>query len=133
MDVRALRCLDRPVVNAAVELQLVQLLQWWCVLTGRVARADGRVLGTGPWSDVCSKLFHAGPFQSDRARPKCTGRERERRPVECNPEMAGNAQARRRGEESDRNRLGIICITPIHQMDHGLSLAVLRCCLTHTR
>lgn len=45
------------------------------------------------WSDVCSKMFRAGPFQSDRARPKCTGRQRERRPVECNPEMAGNAQA----------------------------------------
>lgn len=23
-------------------------------------------------------------------------------------------------------------ITPVHQMDHGLSLAVLWCCLTHT-
>lgn len=28
---------------------------------------------------------------------------------------------------------GIVCIAPIQQMDHGLSLAVLRCCLTHTR
>lgn len=51
------------------------------------------MLATGPWSDVCPEMFHAGPFQSDRARPKWTGRERERRPVECNPEMAGNAQA----------------------------------------
>lgn len=39
---------------------------------------------------------------------------------------------RRRGGESDRNRPWIVCITPIHQVDSDLSLAVLQRCLTHT-
>lgn len=92
----------------------------WCQLSGRVARAEEWLseclVGTlDPGLMSVHQLFHAGPFQSDRARPKCTGRQRERRPVGCNPEMGSWMETpSRRGGESDRNRPVIITITPIH-------------------
>lgn len=90
-------CCKYYLVNAAAEQLSCSCSSGVC-WNGRVATRKlmgGGWFGTWTlvWSDVCSKMFHAGPFQSDRARPKCTGRQKGWRPVECNPEMAGNAQA----------------------------------------